>query len=357
MTQKIGAKPSLFGLNRTNRNFTTKTNWGKNQFNTAFPAALACYMDYRGVKPVYLTLTSDMTLQHGNIAVRDLFGADPANIFFAFERDFIPYQQYILGKLPRVDLVTMRGENPLRGIEIKLTAIPDSTTHQLPEHKYGSELVVRPDTIAYLALSIVGKYSSTFLAGLFKSNRMPTINNWTDEREMLQKCSSLIAVLEAILLETVAKQEPLVMQPIWKTTGKLPKLAENCLDIFVWSNLGFTRLFVDTSKKKLANGASSIDRPMRTALWLVKMLYDYAFNGQFDPSWVIDNMTFNTKNDKAFAVNGQVTNGYMHSPELVSPRIKNSELKRIILNGGHKLLSPERRFDAIIFYSPYLFED
>ncbi len=87
------------------------------------------------------------------------------------------------------------------------------------------------------------------------------------------------------------------------------------------------------------------------------MLFDFAKNGAIDHAWVIDHMTYNTKNDKAFAANGRVTNPYMRSPELTTPRIKKSQLKEIILNKGYKLLSPERRFDAIIFYSPELFEE
>lgn len=39
-------QPGLFGLepNRSNRDFSKDTSWGKNKFNSSFPAALACYM-------------------------------------------------------------------------------------------------------------------------------------------------------------------------------------------------------------------------------------------------------------------------------------------------------------------------
>ena len=40
------------------------------------------------------------------------------------------------------------------------------------------------------------------------------------------------------------------MQPIWKTEGKSAKLHDNCLDIFMWSNLAFTRLFIDAAKSE-----------------------------------------------------------------------------------------------------------
>lgn len=66
-------------------------------------------------------------------------------------------------------------------------------------------------------------------------------------------------------------------------------------------------------------------------------------------------LSYNTKNDKAFAVSGRVTHRYLKSLELTKPRIKKSEIKNIILGGGQDLLSPERRFDAIIYSSPELF--
>jgi hypothetical protein len=45
----------------------------------------------------------------------------------------------------------------------------------------------------------------------------------------------------------------------------------------------------------------------------------------------------------------------MTCAELTKPRIKKKEIRKIILGGGQNLLSPERRFDAIIYNSPELF--
>jgi hypothetical protein len=50
-----------------------------------------------------------------------------------------------------------------------------------------------------------------------------------------------------------------------------------------------------------------------------------------------------------------VTNKYMTCERLIKPAIKKSEIKEIILGGGQNLLSPERRFDAILFNSQGLF--
>jgi hypothetical protein len=86
------------------------------------------------------------------------------------------------------------------------------------------------------------------------------------------------------------------------------------------------------------------------------MLYDFSKTGQFYPKQIIDDYPYNTLNDKAFSVSGIMTHAIMRCPELTKPRIKSTEIKNIILGGGQNLLSPERRFDAIIFNTPKLFD-
>ncbi len=145
------------------------------------------------------------------------------------------------------------------------------------------------------------------------------------------------------------------MQPVWKTQGKSPKLAENCLDVFVWSNLAFAQLFLNVARRELT-ACRTITRQVRTVVWLFKMLYDFSLTGQINHRIVIDELSYDTKNDKAFSVNGRVTYPYMKGDFLTQPRITKGQIKEIIRGGGQNLLSPERRFDAIIFNSPDIFD-
>ena len=52
--------PRLYGINRSNRDFSQKETWGKNQFNSSFPAALACYLYSKGLQAVYITTDKNM---------------------------------------------------------------------------------------------------------------------------------------------------------------------------------------------------------------------------------------------------------------------------------------------------------
>lgn len=343
-------QPSLFGLANSNKDFAQKSSWGKNTFNNTFPTALACYMDHLGLEPIYLTLDENLQIVHSKISVAETFGLSPKSpeIFFAFEADFVPYRKLIVGKLPRIDLVIQQRDSCLRGLEIKLTALPDNSTCELKEEHYGCEIVVRQDTIIYLALSLILNCLETGqldrLRGIVSVGEQ--IKDWTNTEEILERFSELVMVVNQITLDQLPYQKPIILQPIWKTIGKTPQLHNDALDLFVWSNLAFTRLFLDSMRSP-----ESISRQMRSTAWLVKMLYDFAAQSRFNPKKITDLMTYKANNDKAFAINGKLTNPYMKCPELSKPRIKKEEIKEIILGGGQRLLSPERRFDAVIFYA------
>ncbi len=166
--------------------------------------------------------------------------------------------------------------------------------------------------------------------------------------------------IKRLVKESYLKQAPIIIEPVWKTDGKSPRLSFNCLDVFVWSNCGLLMLFMPQEEdfSTLPSGKrflKKITRHSRSMIWLFKMLKDYADYGQFNGAQVIDSMSYNLKNDKAFSSNGMRTYPIMCCPELLKPRITKSEIKRIILGGGQELLSPERRFDTIIYNSPDLF--
>ena len=353
-------KPNLFGIKHSNRDFANKDNWGKNQFNSSFPASLTAFLEHQGLENVYLKLDENMQVYHSSISTAELYGANPLSedIFYSFESPYIPFQQLVIGNFPRVDLVTLSRNNGLclKGLEIKLTALPDNSTCDLSEDRFGCELVIRPDTIVYLACSIVIHFRDD-LSGLIAliGEGFEAIEDWQEGVHIRSSVFKMREAIDRIILSILDKQEPLVMQPVWKTEGKSPKLSENCLDVFVWSNLAFTQLFLDVARRELI-ALKTITRQVRTAVWLFKMLYDFSLHGQIDHRRVIDELSYDTKNDKAFAVSGKVTYPYMRSEILTKPRITKQQIREIILGGGQNLLSPERRFDAIIFNSPEIFE-
>ncbi len=351
--------PSLFGIKHSNRDFTEKDSWGKNQFNSSFPAALSAYLSYKGLENIYIKLDENLETHHDKISTENLYGLSPIseNLFYSFESQFLPFQKFLVGSIPRVDLVTQNSIDgmSLRDLEIKLTALPDNSTCNLTEEDYGSEIVVRPDTIVYLACSLFSFFENRREdLTMILAEEFEDIGYWTEPKEVISYLGRIVRVINEVSLKMLDFQTPLVIQPIWKTQGKTPKLAENCLDVFVWSNLAFIRLFAKIAESEIR--INQITRQLRTLIWLFKMLYDFSKTGQVNHRRIIDSLSYNTRNDKAFALSGRVTHAFMQGEILRSPRITKDEIKNIILGGGQNLLSPERRFDAIVFNSPDLFQ-
>ncbi len=279
----VNQKPGLYGVKYSNRDFVQADTWGKNQFNSSFPASLTNFMASKNLDSIYIFLDKELKVKHGKITAEKLYGIKPISddLFFSFESQYTPYQQLVIGTLPRVDLVTQSRSNGqvLRPIEVKLTAIPDNSTCYLSEENYGCEIVIRPDTIVYLACSIAENFKDNReqLIQLL-GNKFDKIKDWTHGTSVWAYIPDMIFAIDKIVLSVLGKQEPILLQPIWKTSGKSPKLSNNCLDVFVWSNFAFTQLFVNVARGELSEN-NKITRQIRTIIWLFKMLYDFAKQG------------------------------------------------------------------------------
>lgn len=72
------------------RDFTQKERWGKNQFNSSFPASLCAYLDGKGLKNVYLKLDENFKIKPAELSTKELYGLAPDsdNLFYAFDSQF-----------------------------------------------------------------------------------------------------------------------------------------------------------------------------------------------------------------------------------------------------------------------------
>lgn len=350
--------PGLFGQKHSNRDYKKQETWGKNQFNSSFPASLVAYMQAQHIEPVYLTLDKNCNIKHKNISGEDLFGINPLsdNLFYGFEQTYQPFTKFYTGKSERIDLVLSKNDDnmPLRGLEVKLTALPDNTTKDLTEEEFSCEIVVRPPTICFVACSICSHYSTAAKKERLRNllSGIPYITHWEMLEEVAPHYEEIKEAVLRVMRDLTTHQTPIMIQPVWKTTGKNFRLAEDCLDVFVWSDITTLKMCIDTTYT-----LKDINRFQRTIIWVYKMLFDYVTFGQFDYITIIKNQSYGTANDKAFSLPGSRSFQYLKSPELAHPRIKKSEIKNIILGGGQNFLSPERRFDAIIVNTPDLFDE
>lgn len=49
-----GVDPGLFGQKYSSRDYRYEESWGKNQFNSSFPASLVAYMSSKNISPVFI---------------------------------------------------------------------------------------------------------------------------------------------------------------------------------------------------------------------------------------------------------------------------------------------------------------
>lgn len=354
-----GISPGLFGQKYSSRDYRYEDSWGKNQFNSSFPASLVAYMGSQGKNPVYICTNNQNEIVHKYIDTTTLLGVDPMGeeAYYNYEAEFYPYEQfYTATKKEKIDLVMINrtSELSVSGLEVKLTTLPDNTTKDLPDADYGSEIVVRSPTILFLACSICACYKTDEERAKLHSllNTIGAeIKNWSEIRHVLPHYEDIRKAILAVSADLADEQVPLIIQPIWKTDRKLKDFADDCLDVFVWSNLSVIQMCL-----REANADDDISRNQRTIIWLYKMLWDYTQFGRFNYTDIVNDLAYNYKTDKAFAISGKLTNPMMRCAELTTPRISKYEIKNIILGDGQKLLSPERRFDAFIVSHPELFE-
>lgn len=353
-----GITPGLFGQKYSSRDYRLEDSWGKNQFNSSFPASLVAYMGSRSIDPVFICTDKNNEITHDFISASKLLGIDPLgeNAYYDYEAGYFPYEQYYTAsKKEKIDLVMIDRltGSPVSGLEVKLTTLPDNTTKELDEDNYGSEIVVRSPTILFLACSICtcfdNKEKRSELHDLLNTIGAE-IKDWSVIRDVLPHYEDIKKSVLSVSSELFDKQIPLIVQPIWKTNKFMTDLEENCLDVFVWSNLSVIQMAL--REKSLVD---DISRNQRTIIWLYKMLWDYTLYGKFNYTDIVNDLAYNYKTDKAFAISGKLTNPFMKCEHLTTPRVSKHEIKNIILGGGQKLLRPERRFDAFLVSHPELF--
>ena len=358
---KTGPYPNaaLYGVLQSNRNFKDPFYWGKNQFNSSFPIALCCYMRDAGKKAVGIKLCKSLDTEIAEMPFDEVFGTQLPNekIYFRFESVYEPFKTLVEDSLEKIDVVIVDAEKKteIRPLEIKLTTLPDDGTSSFPEDKYGSEIVVRSPTMRYVALSMIANNGDKLpeIKAIFNKS-CKCVDNWENVAEMKSRQKEIFSALKKFLSEFCHSQKPILIQPIWKTIGKQPQLAENCLDVFVWTDFAITRLILDSLDD---DEPGKITRPQRAAIRLARFLYEASRGDSVFQKPIYDGMTYDTLNDKEFSCPGRKTNAYMSCDRLLKPLVKKLEIKKIVLGGGQKYLSPERRFDSILFFSKDIFDE
>jgi hypothetical protein len=343
----------LYGIEHSNR--TVDNHWGKNCFNSSFPAATASYMMEHDIPAIYIKLeecNGNLQIVSSEISLREVLNCGDKNatdLYFSFESAYEPYQQYSFDTIDSIDLVIKDLEGHyLSPLEVKLTVLPDSTTYSKTEDKWGSELVVRAATTSYCALGMYNtlKQDPLSVRAIFE-DACSSIQMWDNDFEMTHKMVNLCASIDSFQRRYYTNQKPLLMQTIWKTQGKSPLLADNAFDIVVWSDYAFSRLFIDSSYES----AQTMSRPMRATARLARCLWELSKSGKIRVADIYRQMAFGNQTDKEFSIPGTKWRQYVTSERILSPILPKEVVNQIIEEGYIERLSPERRFDQTLYFT------
>lgn len=266
------------------------------------------------------------------------------------------------GSIPSVDVV-LHSMSPVSGeakiairpFEIKLTVLPDSTTSKLTEENWGSEIVIRPQTIKYCCLSLAANNRSIWSQIIAALNPLcQRVSNWSSESDVIKHLDNFIGSMDLLLRHETLQQTPLLLNPIWKTKGHSSLLEDDAFDFFVWTDAALVKLIIEQSRKIKAK----VSRPQRALLQIAHALNELSTGRAFNINAAFDSISYSQQSDKALAVAGGVTSNYYPSKYVLKPRIPKAALPEIILGNGHLYLKPERRFDATVcFQSTELFKN
>ena len=171
------------------------------------------------------------------------------------------------------------------------------------------------------------------------------IGSWINDFEMSHKTASLRETLNVFEREFIDYQRPLVMQPFWKTQGQSPILCDNAFDIVVWSDLAFSRLFIETSNDK------SMSRPMRASARMARCIWELSKSGKIRVEDIYRQMAFGQQTDKEVSVPGDRWRRYITTNRTVTPAVSKDALLEIIAPGFIENLRPERRFDQTLYFT------
>lgn len=346
--------PSLYGISQSNR--PQDKMWGKNCFNNSFPAALACFMRDHGKKAVYVHVVHNATakIENAEIGFDDIFNAHSISnedLYFAFESKFGGYDKYA-EDIDKVDLAIKYGDKWLRALQIKLTVVPDHGSSKKDLSKWGPELVIRPADMSTCALgifdSVYNPNNMKKLGDIFHSV-CKDIQQWDDKNIMIAHKEKIICCAEKFVAEFQNYQKPFLLHPIWMTQGQQPILhKENAFDVFVWSDFALlsTCLIEAQKSDKITRSYRSIARFVRVMDELIQ-----AHPCPIKIAPIYRGMGLGVQTDKSFAISGTRIRKYLTSPRLTYPIFSPAILKEIILGDGHKLLSPERRFDQTVYFT------
>ena len=171
------------------------------------------------------------------------------------------------------------------------------------------------------------------------------IADWNSKSELVGHADLLYGTLQEALRLVEVVQHPFLLQLIWRTKGQSLELAEQCFDVFVWTDaavVGAPMIEYQPTKE------IQMSRFFREVARHVRSIYDLLQTGDYDYRDIYKGMSFGLQTGKAFSFSGNRTIKFRNHKRLQSPILPSKSLHDLIVNGGELNLKPERRLGAAV---------
>lgn len=346
----MATSPKLYGIERSNR--YPDALWKRDNFQSSFAVALTNYMRDRGMPLNYVTTDEHLRCRVTQIPVDAVYGCGREwNRELCFDFDTAPDPDVVGARgLPPVDLQVRgsRGEST-SCLGVMVSVVPDASTKNSSPESAGPEMTLRTPSIAACAASIARgcrSYSDEALDIL--DPVCSGVSDWSRWDGVSDAIVPMVNAMNILERRFTHLQRPLVLHVLWRTDGNSPRLADEALDVFVWSDHSLSRLFMD---RDIVSSAVGPNRPQRCTAKLVRAVHSILSGEDPCVGDMMDSMGYGIPNDRELMVNGRCTNRYLQSRRLTHPAVGCEEICNLVSPGAEDMLVPERRLDSSLYFA------
>ena len=348
-------------------------------FNSCLPVSTLMWMAVTGMKPqlVFATRCEEAPDKFSLICeehdVSTVIRTDkaPADLYFAFEKGFDKFDRLMVGasgkKKNTVDVliceaktyIKRKGEvvgmgEQLCPMEVKQTVVPDASTCNDDPSGWAPELVLRPATTSYCAMSMFTNMDEATKAAIKEKMLDLKLNDvlaWNNPAEVREFAVRILEATKFILDACTESQVSMMLHHVWATRGKKHDLSDDAFDMLAWTDAAIMAILCNEADKALRNEDKDIGRHMRSVVRFCLTMRDLCQRGTFHYDEVYTNIAFGKQTDKEISIRGSVLREYVKSDLFANPRIKAEQIHEIVFGDGLELLTPPRALDQILYHT------
>lgn len=319
--------------------------WSRENLPRCISLAAANYLKDKGRDPNIVFLGTD---GRHRVTVACPWDGILIGTLYDFDSVYDPFSE-VAGGVPKADVVFRDDRGVPSGFAcIQCSVVPDASTRGLADELTGPELTMRTDLLALCALSSASSIAGDSKRALDILERSVPYNiDWSDWSAVEPYLDTIQGNMSRLFIDMADAQSPVLLQCVWRTRGDGPFLADDAMDVFVWTDFALSDLFVNPSRPTVSGPSKAARCAVREYLLVTSVLR----GERPDVGEVFDLTDYGLPagKGKEMMFNGRITNRCMHSDRLTFPSIARNEVAFLASNGFKDMVMPERRLDMALY--------